>query len=291
MNPQGLIENHAVTSCLPHSPVRGNLGTAGSIFNFSYPPPEANFDAQLLQRLRTLIGYSPPQCTHSYNQNVPFLGGPSLYNQPYNTPQQQLASNIPSPLLARRSYAESPAVERRFSPSKDCEQQQLRQSQQNINMLHGHSGQHQQQQAENFLQQNHQSYQQHDQQNYSMNNQQSCQYLQNQLYFQPPKDSNHLQVQQGNEHSQQNSKPQFIMPLPQIGTLTTTDTDGHVQVIVPVPSNGADESSNILASLRLTDELPFNGPGITRSTSERIPNRSGLMSQVQRTAWARHTTK
>lgn len=34
-----------------------------------------------------------------------------------------------------------------------------------------------------------------------------------------------------------------------------------------------------------------NGPYITRSTSEKVPNRSELMMQVQRTAWARHTTK
>lgn len=77
-----------------------------------------------------------------------------------------------------------------------------------------------------------------------------------------------------------------------MGTLTTTDTEGRVRVIVPVPSNSTDEAGNILASLRLTDELrPFNGPGITRSTSEKVPNRSELMSHVQRTAWARHTTK
>lgn len=33
-----------------------------------------------------------------------------------------------------------------------------------------------------------------------------------------------------------------------------------------------------------------NGP-ITRSTSEKVPNKSNLMSHVQRTTWARHTTK
>lgn len=33
-----------------------------------------------------------------------------------------------------------------------------------------------------------------------------------------------------------------------------------------------------------------NGP-ITRSTSEKVPNKSNLMSQVHRTSWARHTTK
>jgi len=37
--------------------------------------------------------------------------------------------------------------------------------------------------------------------------------------------------------------------------------------------------------------LPNGPPFITRSTSEKVPNRSELMSQVQRTAWARHTTK
>lgn len=76
-----------------------------------------------------------------------------------------------------------------------------------------------------------------------------------------------------------------------MGTLTTTDPDGNVRVIVPVPSNAGDETGTMFSTLRLNDELPLNGPGITRSTSERVPNRSGLMSQVQRTAWARHTTK
>lgn len=94
--------------------------------------------------------------------------------------------------------------------------------------------------------------------------------------------------QQQNERAE----AQFIKPLPQIGTLTTTDADGRVRVIVPVPSNPSQNAENLMASLRLTDELrPFNGPGITRSTSEKVPHRSELMSQVQRTAWARHTTK
>ena len=37
--------------------------------------------------------------------------------------------------------------------------------------------------------------------------------------------------------------------------------------------------------------LRRNGPFITRSTSEKVPHRNEILAQVQRTAWARHTTK
>lgn len=53
-----------------------------------------------------------------------------------------------------------------------------------------------------------------------------------------------------------------------------------------------------LVTLKVTDEsgtvtrrLPATPSFITRSTSEKVPNRSQIMSQVQRTQWARHTTK
>lgn len=93
--------------------------------------------------------------------------------------------------------------------------------------------------------------------------------------------------------SNNNREAHFITPLSQIGTLTTTDIDGRVRVIVPVPSNSNENSaSNLLANLRITDDMrKFSGAGcITRSTSEKVPNRSELMSQVQRQAWSRHTT-
>ncbi|XP_066260345.1 carboxyl-terminal PDZ ligand of neuronal nitric oxide synthase protein isoform X3 [Euwallacea similis] len=96
-----------------------------------------------------------------------------------------------------------------------------------------------------------------------------------------------------NHNANQNpqTEPQFIKPLSQVGTLTTTDAEGRVRVIVPVPSNSNEETDR-LSNLRISDELRLmNGPGISRSTSERVPNRSELMSQVQRTMWARHTTK
>lgn len=48
-----------------------------------------------------------------------------------------------------------------------------------------------------------------------------------------------------------------------------------------------DEAGNVTNQRKLSATPSF----ITRSTSEKVPNRSQIMSQVQRTAWARHTTK
>lgn len=84
------------------------------------------------------------------------------------------------------------------------------------------------------------------------------------------------------------SENQFIRPLSQVGTLTTTDSEGRVRVIVPVPS-GAEDAGELLRAIRLREE-EYSRP-IQRTVSEKVPNRSELMSQVQRTAWARHTTK
>ncbi|XP_014261681.1 capon-like protein isoform X2 [Cimex lectularius] len=72
----------------------------------------------------------------------------------------------------------------------------------------------------------------------------------------------------------------FIRPL---------DADCDDQQTQPSHSSGAAARlSTDLNSLRLQDARPSF---IQRSTSEKVPNRSELMSQVQRTAWARHTTK
>lgn len=69
-------------------------------------------------------------------------------------------------------------------------------------------------------------------------------------------------------------------------------------VLTPILSRG--EKKNHSVTLKVTDEagnvtnqrkLPAQPSFITRSTSEKVPNRSQMMSQVQRTQWARHTTK
>lgn len=107
---------------------------------------------------------------------------------------------------------------------------------------------------------------------------------------------------------------QFIRPLSQVGTMTTMDNDGKVKVVVPVAAGGietvkvenhvkkSDKHVTLpdFVTLRVTDEtgnvtntrkISATPSFITRSTSEKVPNRSQIMSEVQRTAWARHTTK
>ncbi|XP_075229112.1 capon-like protein isoform X2 [Lycorma delicatula] len=151
-----------------------------------------------------------------------------------------------------------------------------------------------------------------------------------------PSQTMNFRVSQASSYSgspiMQHRKPeteesQFIRPLSQAGTLTTTESDGRTRIIVgsdeelkmvpprldpPPPGNKRNKDitkqqtqlASALSTLHVspTDEdivrksqnLPtqqMNGPFITRSTSEKVPNRSELMSQVQRTAWARHTTK
>lgn len=116
---------------------------------------------------------------------------------------------------------------------------------------------------------------------------------------------------------------QFIRPLSQIGTMTTLDADGRVKVIVPITESG-DVNANVMRQqtpvssskkpekkvsipgIVTTDERGVmrrnasttSAPGgsatpsfIMRSSSEKVPSRSQIMSEVQRTQWARHTTK
>ncbi|XP_061382176.1 capon-like protein isoform X1 [Danaus plexippus] len=95
----------------------------------------------------------------------------------------------------------------------------------------------------------------------------------------------------------------FIMPLSHNGTLAATGNDGRIRLIVPVsPSESiskvdeleAKNDGNATAGMTLTvpgtsSTLAPPAP-ITRSTSEKVPNRSELMSAL-RAQWTRHTTK
>ncbi|XP_031347232.1 uncharacterized protein LOC116173716 isoform X1 [Photinus pyralis] len=246
IQPQGLIENRMVTSCLPSSPLRTTFNPSGQVFNFAYPPPpEPSFETQLLQRLQSLSGYTPP-----YPFNYPTLMQQNLYNpalmnstyQLQPPPQKKFSH---SPLMQPYTHSGSPVLERRVSPARSSADYQLQQDQMNHNQLQVN---------------------------------QSAQRLSPGSQTQPP-----------TSPTVQRREPQYIKPLSQLGTLTTTDVQGRVRVIVPVPSGSReDDTGNLLASLRIGDEFR---PSITRSTSEKVPNRSELMSQVQRTAWARHTTK
>lgn len=118
---------------------------------------------------------------------------------------------------------------------------------------------------------------------------------------------------------------QFIRPIST--TPSMIESDGKLKIVLPMSASSSESRLNALPSstsstsiasssgtirksdkrvtlpdftLKITDEcgnitnarkLSATPSFITRSTSEKVPNRSQLMSEVQRTAWARHTTK
>ncbi|XP_074027997.1 capon-like protein isoform X2 [Leptinotarsa decemlineata] len=292
MHSQGLIENRGASSCLPPSPLRSTFNPGGSMFNFTYPEI-TSFESQLLQRLQASSGYPPSPYQYLYSQSLPFLS-PNVYNQPLLNnnytlqppPQKKIP---PSPLLMRNSFCGSTEAEKRLSTSRNSEPRQLS----NFNAFqHSPPVQYNanQNEASAQNQSQHIQYQLQDR----MNSDSKIQNYGQQTH-------QRLQVQRQTKESSPLSHPpskneqkgtNFIKPLAQVGTLTTTDSEGRVRVIVPVPSDSTEDVSDIFTNLRLADTLkPMNGPGITRTTSEKVPNRSELMSQVQRTNWARHTTK
>lgn len=73
-----------------------------------------------------------------------------------------------------------------------------------------------------------------------------------------------------------------------IGSGTIRKNDKRVQ-LPDFTLHITDECGNIMNSKRQPSSATPST--ITRTTSEKVPHRSQLMSEVQRTAWARHTTK
>lgn len=99
----------------------------------------------------------------------------------------------------------------------------------------------------------------------------------------------------------------FIMPLSHNGTLTATGEDGRVRLIVPVsPSESTSDvveakAEEAQGASGHTLKVPGQEPAragtllapaapITRTTSEKVPNRSEMMTAL-RSQWTRHTTK
>jgi carboxyl-terminal PDZ ligand of neuronal nitric oxide synthase protein len=84
------------------------------------------------------------------------------------------------------------------------------------------------------------------------------------------------------------------------GSATLQRPPTQQRALTPILSRGDKKSQGNTVTLKVTDEtgnvtnqrkLPAQPSFITRSTSEKVPNRSQMMSHVQRTQWARHTTK
>ena len=88
---------------------------------------------------------------------------------------------------------------------------------------------------------------------------------------------------QGTNKRQQQS--QEVKSSPTLAKKDQNQLAAALSSMVTLRVSGNDDGTNRRGG------LPNGPPFITRSTSEKVPNRSELMSQVQRTAWARHTTK
>lgn len=78
-------------------------------------------------------------------------------------------------------------------------------------------------------------------------------------------------------------------PEPAVPPVLSPPPAGKQKSLLKVSGAGGTSSSRTGGGKKTTTVVG-NGP-ITRSTSEKVPNKSNLMSQVHRTTWARHTTK
>lgn len=90
-------------------------------------------------------------------------------------------------------------------------------------------------------------------------------------------------------------KPSLVtMPSSSSTSIMSTGTVGTIKksdrhIILPdVKVKITDECENTIINPRNLTAAPSI---LTRTTSEKIPNRSQIMNEVQRTTWARHTTK
>lgn len=283
VNPQDFYENRSVTSCLPPSPLSA-LNPAGSVFNFPYNQ-QANLEAQLLQRLQALSGYTPPTSyPFNFNPAMPYFQPPyypssNMLNNNYNIPTPP--QNFSTPLISNRnSFTESRLPGLRHS----SEPRQIPYQYHQTNTL-PFTKSNASIQLQNYAQ--------------SMSNnldRQTNQQTQQSPQI-PTQSTRNSPLRSETQRSDHFKPSNLIKPLSQVGTLTTTDSEGKVRVIVPVPSTNSNsikndkETEGLLANLRLTDDFRMNGPPIQRSTSEKVPNRSELMQQVHRSMWARHTTK
>ncbi|XP_068619632.1 carboxyl-terminal PDZ ligand of neuronal nitric oxide synthase protein [Battus philenor] len=98
------------------------------------------------------------------------------------------------------------------------------------------------------------------------------------------------------DSSSEDGQP-YIMPLSHNATLKATGEDGRVRLIVPVSpsesSSGVSEKKPTPTTSNLLQVPGEAGPSsapITRSTSEKVPNKSEMMAAL-RAQWTRHTTK
>jgi len=263
-----LIENRSTaTAFLSGSPQQRHSmlqhqNSSPGIYTFSFPAaactPDQQFQHQLLQRLQCLSGTYPNPVRPPQQQQFSLVSPTSVYQQPglagLYTPQQQ--TQISPTQLGYRvsqapSYTGSPVL------SQHLRQMTLQPDTQG-------SGEEEPTQFIRPL---------------SHSGSDSGGRTEDMPRLDPPPPGPNKRQQQSQDSA-----------VAQTSSLAASKKEQNqlaaaLSSMVSLRVSGGEDSANKRGGLA-------NGPPfITRSTSEKVPNRSELMSQVQRTAWARHTTK
>lgn len=100
-----------------------------------------------------------------------------------------------------------------------------------------------------------------------------------------------IKAKQERLHPQDFSEiPPIILDPPPQGRRNTDNTVKKVST-KSVMTHGTQDKNNLQNPKGLATILRSSGPPPSRTTSARLPSRNDLMSEMQRTTWARHTTK
>lgn len=314
-NMQGFSENRNSASFLPSSPLRTSFNPGGNIFNFPYPQTleAVSFENQLLQKLQAINSFAPSNpFNYPYSQSLPyllqnlysptlnsnfplqnppqknvfmgrpFMGGrhseprqmnPNYFNQSppskkedYHTPQPAIRKQTATSQgtdTYREQESDSP-IYQKIIPKKETEEKQVR--------IQNNAERNLRESSPNPLYQTIAPKKQNDdkllkaQQNYSFRESNP----------RPQEKSTQLQDKTCNGNK---SSTQFIKPYSQIGTLTTTDPEGRLRVVVPVLSNSRDDLSNSFSNLRTDDRYKSN---LSRTSSDRLNKGSGQQDTLVR---------
>lgn len=102
--------------------------------------------------------------------------------------------------------------------------------------------------------------------------------------------STDLKVKQERSNPQDSSEiPPIILDPPPQGRRNSTVKKANTKQ--SSMAHSTQNNKNVQSPKGLATILRSSGPPPSRTTSARLPSRSDLMSEVQRTTWARHTTK
>ncbi|CAH1284383.1 unnamed protein product [Diabrotica balteata] len=270
-NTSGSVDNRPATSYPPTSPLRTSFNPGGNLFNFSYPPTmdAAAFENQLIQKLQALSNFQPTTpFQYPYSQSMPFLlqslYSPPLMNNTYtlqNPPHKNMQLFMGKPVGAGRHSEPRQLNPTYFNPNQSPPSKKedyhtpqygtLRQQNYGAQNSQSNNDTYQQKDPDSPLYQKiiPKKEQEEIKQVRLQHNQRES--SPNPIYqtIIPKKDlsnGKHIKIQQ-NESLKRESSPRpqegdrnsghFIRPHSQVGTLTTTDADGRLRVIVPLTAS------------------------------------------------------